>query len=66
MGIKKDNSVDHFKTEAKIIAENETHAVVAVRLEKAAFARNATLLASLANIVLLGERPPSRRRPKQA
>ncbi|MCC8946023.1 hypothetical protein H8A97_13160 [Bradyrhizobium sp. Arg62] len=54
----------YLETEAKIIAENETHAVVAVRVEKALFARNAPLLASLAGIILLGEPDPVSRVPR--
>lgn len=50
-----DQSNSHFNEEAKIIARNETHTVLAVRVENAFFTRNAILLASLANIILLGE-----------
>ena len=39
-----------LETEARIIAENDTHAVVAVRVDKDWFARNLLFLAALAEL----------------
>lgn len=39
----------YLETEARIIAENETHVVIAHRVEKAAIARYLPLLAALAD-----------------
>lgn len=41
----------YLDTEARIIAENETHAVIALRVEKSSIARNLPLLAALADLV---------------
>lgn len=41
----------YLDTEARIIAENETHAVFALRVEKATIARNLPFLAALACLV---------------
>lgn len=41
----------YLETEARIITENDTHAVVALRVEKAVIARNLPFLAALACIV---------------
>lgn len=41
----------YLETEARIIAENETYAVIAVRVEKAFLARNLLLLAALADLM---------------
>ncbi|QOZ25264.1 hypothetical protein [Bradyrhizobium sp. CCBAU 51753] len=57
-GDQRDLSID-FDTEARIIAKNETHTVLAVRVENAVFTRNAVLMAALANIILLGEPDPN-------
>ena len=46
---------NHFETETKIIAENDTYAIIALRVEKAFFRRHLHLLASLAGVILLGE-----------
>lgn len=54
-GLEADETTADFDTEARIIARNETHTVLAVRVENAIFTRNAVLLAQLAGIVLLGE-----------
>ena len=40
--------------EARIISQDKTHAVIALRVEKAFFRRHLHLLASLANIHILG------------
>lgn len=45
----------YLDTEAEIIAENETYAVIALRVEKAFFSRHLLLLAALASIIILGE-----------
>lgn len=39
----------YLETEARIIAENETHVVIAHRVEKAAIARYLPLMAALAD-----------------
>lgn len=41
----------YLETEARIIAENDTHVVIAHRLEKAVIARNLPLLAALADLM---------------
>lgn len=41
----------YLGTEARIIAEDETHVVIAHRVEKAAIARNLPLLAALLDAV---------------
>jgi hypothetical protein len=41
----------YLETEARIIAENDTHVAIAVRVEKAMISRNLPLLAALANLV---------------
>lgn len=41
----------YLETESRIIAENETHAVIALRLEKATIARNLLFLAALADLM---------------
>lgn len=41
----------YLETEARIIAENDTHAVIALRLEKASIARNLPFLAALADLM---------------
>ena len=38
-------------TEARIVAENATHAVIALRVDKAFFARNLLLMAALAELM---------------
>ena len=40
----------YLLTEARIIAEDETHAVIAVRIEKAWISRNLPYLASIADL----------------
>lgn len=40
----------YLETEARIIAENETHAVVAVRVDKKWIARNLGVFAALSNL----------------
>lgn len=42
----------YLETEARIIAENETHVAIAVRLDKATIARNLPLLAALADVTV--------------
>jgi len=41
----------YLDTEARIIVENDTHVAVALRVEKAAIARNLPFLAALADLV---------------
>lgn len=41
----------YLETEARIIAENDTHAVIALRIEKAAIYRNLPLLAALSDLL---------------
>lgn len=41
----------YLETEARIIVENDTHAVLALRVEKATIARNLPFLAALADLV---------------
>ncbi|MCC8968187.1 hypothetical protein H8A95_39260 [Bradyrhizobium sp. Pear76] len=55
---RKDKTLRYLEKEAQIITQNETHAVVAVRIEKAFFSRNLLLLASLAKLIVLGEPTP--------
>jgi hypothetical protein len=43
--------LSYLETEARIIAENDTHVAVALRLEKATIARNLLLLAALADLM---------------
>ena len=38
-------------TEARIIAENNTHAVITLRIDKAFFARNMRFMAALAELM---------------
>ncbi|MET4341917.1 hypothetical protein [Bradyrhizobium sp. RT9a] len=40
----------YLETEARIIAENDTHAVIALRVEKAKIARYLPLMAALADL----------------
>jgi hypothetical protein len=42
----------YLETEARIIAENDTHVVIAHRVEKAAIARNLPLMAALADLLI--------------
>lgn len=49
------NRKGDLDVEARLIAQDETHAVIALRVEKAFFSRHLQLLASLAGIVILGE-----------
>jgi hypothetical protein len=46
-----DDPRGYLETEARIIAENDTHVVIAHRVEKAALRRNLPLLAALADLV---------------
>lgn len=41
----------YLETDARIIAENDTHVAIALRVEKVAIARNLPLLAALADLV---------------
>lgn len=41
----------YLDTEARVIAENNTHVAIAVRLEKAFIARNLPIMAALAEMV---------------
>lgn len=41
----------YLETEARIIAEDETYAVIALRVEKALLSRNLLLLAALADLM---------------
>jgi hypothetical protein len=41
----------YLETEARIIIENDTHVAIALRLEKAAIARNLLFLAALAELM---------------
>lgn len=41
----------YLETDARIIAENETHVALAVRLDKAMISRNLLLLAALADLM---------------
>lgn len=41
----------YLETEARIIAENDTHAVIALRVDKAFLRRNLLLMAALADLV---------------
>ena len=52
-----DDPHGYLQTEARIIAENTTHAVIAVRVEKSFFARNLLLLAALAELMPCQEEP---------
>jgi hypothetical protein len=49
----------YLQTEARIIAEDSTHAVIAVRVEKSFFARNLLLLAALAELMPCQEEEPT-------
>ena len=40
----------YLETDARIIAENDTHVAIALRVEKALIARNMPLLAALADL----------------
>lgn len=44
------DSRSYLETEARIIAENDTHAVIALRVEKATIARYLPLMAALADL----------------
>lgn len=41
----------YLETEARIIAENDTHAVIALRLDKKMIARNMLFLAALSDMI---------------
>lgn len=41
----------YLETDARIIVQNDTHAVIALRLEKATIARNLPFLAALAELM---------------
>lgn len=41
----------YLETEARIIAENETHVAIALRLDKATIARNLPFMAALADLM---------------
>lgn len=41
----------YLETEARLIAENDTHVALALRVEKAAIMRNLPFLAALADLV---------------
>ena len=41
----------YLETEARIVAEDSTHAVICLRVEKSFFARNLLLLAALAELM---------------
>lgn len=41
----------YLATEARIIAENDTHAVIALRVEKSWFERNLHFIAALSDLV---------------
>lgn len=41
-----------LQTEARILVENETHAVIALRVEKRLIDRNLSFLAAIADLVL--------------
>lgn len=47
----------YLQTGARIIAEDGTHVVIAVRVEKSFFARNLWLLAALADLMPAKDRP---------
>jgi len=40
----------YLETEARIIAENDTHAVIAIRVEKATIARNLPFIGALVDL----------------
>jgi hypothetical protein len=42
----------YLETEARLIAENETHAVLAVRIDKAMIRRNMLLLSALLDLCI--------------
>lgn len=42
---------DYLETDARIIAENDSYAVIAIRVDKAAIARNLALFAALADLL---------------
>ena len=44
-------------TEARVIAENDTHAVIAIRIPKRWIMRNIGFLAAMVDLVLTGRRP---------
>lgn len=46
----------YLETEARIIAENDTHVAIALRVEKAAIARYLPLMAALADLAPPGQR----------
>lgn len=41
----------YLETEARIIAENDTHAVIAIRVDKCFFARNLLFMAALSDLI---------------
>jgi hypothetical protein len=43
--------LSYLETEARIIAENDTHVAIALRLEKTTIARNLLFLAALADLM---------------
>lgn len=45
------NARSYLDTDARIIAENDTHVAIALRVEKALIARNLPLLAALADVL---------------
>lgn len=47
-----DDPFAYLETEARLIAENETHAVLALRIDKALIARNMLLLSALLDLCL--------------
>lgn len=42
---------EYLETEARVISENATHAVIALRIEKATIARNLSFLAALCELM---------------
>jgi hypothetical protein len=51
-----DNARAYLATEARIIAEDEVHVTIAVRLDKTTITRNLRFLAALADLVPLKPR----------
>jgi hypothetical protein len=47
----------YLETEARIIAQDSTHAVICLRIEKSWFARNLQLMAVLAELIPDHEQP---------
>jgi hypothetical protein len=56
----------YLQTEARIIAEDRTHAVIAVRVQKSFFARNLLLMAALAELMPCQEKPAIPEPPRGA